>query len=360
MDDFAAVDADTLLSGRGDWLDAGRARRLAAHPLASLDTEYPHYVREVEGPEGPPVPSEQHPVFYGSYDWHSAVHGHWCLVRLCRCVADHPDEADIRASIDERLTDAGVAREVEYLDANPSFEKPYGWGWLLRLAAELRLWDDPQAADWRETLRPLEERVVEGVEDALLGQSRPFRVGTHGNTAFALTCVLDYARVVGDDDLASATAATTRRFYADDADYPVAYEPLGWDFLSPGLTEADLLRRVLDPGDFRAWLDGFLPDVRESPHDALLEPVGLADTEEGVALHLVGLDLSRAWCLADLAAALPDHRYADALRASAERHARTGLAEAFRDDYAGAHWLSSFAVYLLTRHEGGIAPGAPP
>jgi hypothetical protein len=360
MDDFAAVDGDTLLSGRSDWLDAARARRLAAHPLESLDTEYPHYVREVEGPEGPPAPREQHPVFYGSYDWHSAVHGHWCLVRLCRCVDDHPDEADIRAGIDDRLTDAGVAREVEYLDANPSFEKPYGWGWLLRLATELHLWDDPQAADWRETLRPLAERVVEGVADALLGQSRPFRVGTHGNTAFALTCVLDYARVVGDADLASATAATARRFYADDADYPVAYEPLGWDFLSPALTEADLLRRVLGPGEFRAWLDGFLPDVRESPHDALLEPVGLDDAEEGVALHLVGLNLSRAWCLADLAAALPAHPYADAFRLSAERHARAGLAEAFRDDYAGAHWLSSFAVFLLTRAEGGIAPGAPP
>ena len=355
--DLDDVDAETLLSGRTDWLDDAHAEALAAYPLDAVETEYPHFVREVESPEGPTRPRETHPVFFGCYDWHSAVHSHWALVRALRLFDEHPRRAEIVDSVDSRLTDENVAREVAYLEENPGFEKPYGWAWLLHLAAELSLWDDDRGRAWRETLAPLERLVVERVEADFLTQDRPFRVGTHGNTAFALHCVLDYARTVGNEDLAAGVCRTAREHFEADRDYPVAYEPLGWDFLSPALVEADLMRRVLDPGDFREWVDGFVPDLTSEPHATLLEPARVdADPEEDVALHLVGLNLSKAWALAGVAESLGDHVYAGPCRDAAARHATRGVAQAFTDDYAGAHWLSSFVLYFLTRHEAGIGP----
>jgi len=360
--DFETVDPETLLSGRTDWLSDEQAGRLAEHPLGAVETEYPHYVREVESADGVDAPRDRHPVFYGCYDWHSAVHSHWALVRQLRLFDDHPDGGEIRASLDERLTEDGVAAEVEHFDANPTFERPYGWAWLLSLAGELARWDDPAADEWRSTLAPLEDRIRDLVAEDLLGADRAFRVGTHENTAFALARVHDYATSVGDDDLLADAEATALSLFADDTDYPVRYEPLGWDFVSPALTEADLLRRVYDPADFRAWVEGFLPDdPTVSPHDSLLEPASVStDADAGVALHLVGLNLSKAWCLAGVADALgDDHEYADALAASAREHATRGLSQAFTENYSGSHWLSSFALYLLSREDGGIAPGAP-
>ncbi|PHQ41629.1 MULTISPECIES: DUF2891 domain-containing protein [Halorubrum] len=365
MNAFEELSPDALRSGRADALDDAVATALAAHPLDGVETEYPHYRGAVEGPEAPPPPSEDHPVFYGCFDWHSAVHSHWALVRALRLVPHHPDEADIAAGIDERLAPESVASEVAYLDENPGFEEPYGWAWLLRLAAELDLWDDPRADAWRETLRPLEGRVREGVRESFLGIDRAHRVGTHGNTAFALAGVLDYARVVGDADLEREAAAAARRLYADDTAAVVGAEPVGWDFVSPALTEADLMRRVLDPDPFASWLDDFLPDLAAPPHDALCSPVDVEPDEgDGAAIHLIGLNVSRAWCLAGVADALDgrDGPAADRLREplddAARRHAEAGAADVLTDDYAGSHWLSSFALYLLTRNEGGVAPGA--
>jgi hypothetical protein len=382
MSPFAATTPTQLLAGEADWLSPTQVRALAHHPQTSVDTEYPHYVGAVESPDDPPRPTDQHPVFFGCFDWHSAVHSHWTLVRLLR-LADSRLAADaetatdggsdpsatddtdlspaaICAGIDDRLTDEGVAAEVAYLDEHPTFEKPYGWGWLLRLCAELHLWDDPAADDWRATLRPLETWVVDRVRADLLDQSRLFRVGTHDNTAFALTCVLDYARVVDDETLDAATCDTARRFYAADTDAPLAYEPLGWDFVSPTLTEADLLRRVLAPRAFADWLADFLPDADAARS---LDPVGGDDDGGGVELHFVGLNCTRAWCLAGIADTLAavDAPTTEApaparLRESAAEHARCGVDAAFTDDYAGAHWLSSFVCYLLTRDAGGIAP----
>ena len=358
MDAFESIDPSRVRSGRGGWIDADLVARLSRRPLESIETEFPHYQGSIDA-ERVECPTERHPVFYGSFDWHSSVHSHWCLFRLLRVCDEHPAEAEITRSVERRLTPETVAREVAYFEENESFERPYGWAWFLRLAAELHLWDDGPADDWRGLLDPLEARIVSFVESALLARERPIRVGTHGNTAFALGCVLDYARVTGDDSLATAAAETSRTLFAADRDYPIEYEPLGWDFLSPALVEADLMRRVLDGDAFEAWLDGFLPDVRTAPSDAVLEPVEVSpEADDGAELHLVGLNLSRAWCLAGVAAALRgrDRRTVATLERSAVRHARCGLARAFTDEYAGAHWLSSFAVYLLTRNEGGIAP----
>lgn len=357
MNAFDSVDAETILSGRSDWIDAGLAERLSRHPLDSVETEFPHFVGAIDSPDEFDRPRDQHPVFYGCFDWHSAVHSHWCLVRLVRVCDDHPNESQVRNSFDSRFTDENVAAEVEYFEENESFEKPYGWAWLLRLAAELHLWDDGDADRWRATLRPLEERIVDLVESEFLGQDRPFRVGTHGNSAFALALVLDYARVTGNRTLETAVCETSRAFFETDEDYPIEYEPLGWDFLSPALVEADLLRRVLSADEFAAWLNEFCPDVTTAPYNSLLDPVDVDPaTDDGVELHLVGLNLSKAWCLAGVADALTDHRFADGFERSAARHAEAGLEHAFTGDYAGAHWLSSFVVYLLTRNEGGVAP----
>ena len=360
--DFETVDAETLLSGRTDWLDAAQASRLAEHPLDAVETEYPHYVREVESADGVDAPSDRHPVFYGCYDWHSAVHSHWTLVRQLRLFDDHPDGDEIRASLDRRLTPEAVEAEVAHFEENPTFERPYGWAWLLSLAAELARWDDPAADEWRSTLAPLEARILELVEQDLLDADRAFRVGTHENTAFALARVHDYATTVDDDGLLADVEETALTLFGDDTDYPVRYEPLGWDFVSPALTEADLLRRVYDADDFRAWAESFFPDDPTAPpHDSLLAPASVStDADAGVALHLVGLNLSKAWCLAGVVDALDDdHQYADALAASAREHATRGLSQAFTENYSGSHWLSSFALYLLTRNEGGIAQESP-
>ncbi|NGM68381.1 DUF2891 domain-containing protein [Natronolimnobius sp. AArcel1] len=357
MNPLTTPPTERVLSGTAEWLGADEANWLARHPLESIETEYPHHVWSVDSPEGVDRPSDTHPVFYGCYDWHSAVHSHWALVRQLRLVDDHPLSAEITESIDSRLTSENVAQEVTHLEENPSFEKPYGWAWLLHLAAELEVWDDPRADRWGSTLEPLERTVAQLLESEFLTQERPFRVGTHGNSAFALHCALDYARTTGDDDLASAVTDTAREWFGDDRDYPVAYEPLGWDFLSPALTEADLMRRIYDRDAFVTWFDGFVPDLTSAPANGILEPVATdPEPDEEVATHLIGLNLAKAWCLAGLASTLEDHRYVPALEQSAAKHAQSGLSHAFTDDYAGAHWLSSFALYLLTRNEGTIAP----
>jgi hypothetical protein len=269
----------------------------------------------------------------------------------------HPRREEVVTSIEARFTPEKMAAEVEHVEANPSFEKPYGWAWLLRLAAELHLWDGDRAEAWAACLQPLESTVVSLVQSEFLREDRPFRVGTHDNTAFALAAVHDYARTTGEESLASAVEETARGFYAEDTDYPVAYEPMGWDFLSPALAEADLMRRVMGGDEFAGWAEAFFPDLSESPHDGILDPVAVdPDPDEGVALHLVGTNLSKAWCLAGLSEALADHRYGQPFAESAHRHAEAGVERAFTDDYAGSHWLSSFVLYLLTRAEGGIAP----
>jgi hypothetical protein len=338
MGPLDGVDTATILSGTSDWITPEAADRLAEHPLECVDTAFPHVVWSVESPDETVRPREDHPVFYGCFDWHSAIHGHWSLVRQLRLVDDHPRESEVVESVRRRFTTDGVEREVAYLRENPTFEEPYGWAWFLRLAAELQLWEDARADDWRAVLRPLEERIVDLVETEFLTGDRPFRVGTHHNSAFALACVLDYARVVSDGSLEATALETSRRFFLDDRDTPVEYEPFGWDFLSPSLVELDLMRRVLDRDGFAAWTDGFLPDVTTAPHESILHPVRAEpDPDDGIALHLVGLNLSKAWCLAGVASSLSDHPYADRFERAARRHVESSLELAFTEAYAGSH-----------------------
>ncbi len=346
------ADPETIIAGRGDWLAPDAVGRITEHPLDCVGTEFPHWIGSADSADDIERPAEQHPAFYGCFDWHSAVHSHWCLVRALR-LFDHPAESKVTDAIDARLTVDNIQQEVAFFEDTETFEKPYGWAWLLRLAAELNLWDDDRAAEWYTALRPLEERVVELFETEFLTDERPFRVGTHDNSAFALAGAMDYARITENDGLATGVTRTAEAFYMNDENYPLGYEPLGWDFLSPALTEADLMRRVLEDDTFETWLESFLSDPDEIP-----EPVDVSPgSDGGVELHLVGLNLSRAWCLAGLADALDGNRHASTFERSARAHAERGLERAFTEDYAGAHWLSSFVLYLLTRNAAGIAPG---
>ncbi len=296
-------------------------------------------------------PQDMHPAFYGSFDWHSSVHGHWMLVRLLKLYPGSPVDAEARAKLAANLTEEKLAAETAYFEPkhNRSFERTYGWAWLLRLALELRGWDDPQGREWAANLRPLEDRIVELAKDYLPKLSWPIRVGEHPNTAWALAEFLDYSLATGDRELTRIAASRARDYYADDRDYPVMYEPSGHDFFSPGLLEADLMRRVLPPDDFAVWLDAFLPGLADGGLGNLANPVEVSDPTDGKLVHLAGLNLVRAWTQRGVASALPaeDPRRA-ALLAAAEAHAAAGLDYVFSGHYEGEHWLASFAIYLIT------------
>jgi len=293
------------------------------------------------------MPRELHPAFYGCLDWHSAVHGHWMLARLLRTVAELPEAAQIRAVFDAHLTAEHIATEVAYFAApnRQSYERTYGWAWLLQLAAELHGWSDPGARRWAAHLSPLTSAIVARYLAFLPRQSYPIRTGIHANTAFGLALALDYARAAGHLELAALLIERATTYYAADRDAPAAWEPSGEDFLSPSLMEADLLRRVLPPAEFAGWLHGFFPHGVPA---SLQQPAIVSDRSDPKLAHLDGLNLSRAWCLRAIAKGLPA---GDPLRAAlidaGDAHATTALAHVATGDYMGEHWLASFAVYLL-------------
>lgn len=341
----------------GAGLGPEAAARFARLALDCVQREWPSSVKHVMNDLGDVRrPRELYPAFYGCLDWHSAVHGHWLLVRLLRTVPGlAPAQADeIRAALDANLTAANLAGEAAYFAApnRASFERPYGWAWLLQLATELAsgdaAWAEAGDADrarrWAANLAPLTAVIVERYLRFFPVQTYPVRTGVHANTAFGLAFALDHARAVQDAALAALIAERARTYYLSDRDAPAAWEPSGEDFLSPSLVEADLMRRVLPPGELVDWLHGFLP--RGLPA-ALRAPAIVGDRSDAKLAHLDGLNLSRAWCLRSLAGAVPagDPLHAE-LAAAAEVHAATGLANVATGDYMGEHWLASFAVYL--------------
>lgn len=320
----------------------------AATALGHVRREYPNKLDHVlDGPGDARGPRELHPVFYGSYDWHSCVHAHWMLARLLRRFPDMPRAAAVRALFDEKLTPAKAAAELAYLSrpAARGFERPYGWAWLLKLAAELRRGDDRR---WAEALEPLAEAFARRFRDFLPLATYAVRTGTHGNTAFALRLAADYAEAAEDGALAAALRDAAGRWYGQDADCPAWGEPGGDDFLSPTLMEAECMRRLLPPGDFTGWFARFLPRLAEGEPATLFRPVAVSDRSDGKIVHLDGLNLSRAWCWRSLAAAaLPE---GDARRRRAEESAEAHLAAALphvTGDYMGEHWLASFAALAL-------------
>lgn len=315
--------------------------------LSSLHREYPNHITHLltsDADVGPP--RRLTPAFYGCFDWHSAVHGHWCLVRLVRC-ASGSWSGQARDALRRSFTAQNLAAELAYLRARPGFERPYGLAWLLQLGAELREWDDSDAREWSALLEPLERLAVERLSHWLPRLTHPIRSGEHSQTAFALGLALDWARAAGEDAFESLLDGRIRDFYQTDCDWPFRFEPSGHDFLSPGLAEADLMRRVLPPDDFAVWLHAFAPDLL--PGAKILRPVVSPDPSDGKLAHLDGLNLSRAWMAEGVARGLPpgDGRIAT-LHTIAEEHREAGLAAVTGEHYAGAHWLASFAVYLMT------------
>lgn len=345
-----AVAAAPGVSASGARLDGDTAGRFAALALDCVDQEYPNLIHHVMvGDDDVGPPRKLTPAFYGCFDWHSSVHGHWLLARLTRLFPDGAFAESARAKLAANLTENKLLAEAAYV-AHPErtgFERPYGLAWLLQLVAELAQWDDPQADDWREWLQPVEEIAVRRLKEWIPKLHYPIRIGEHDQTAFAFGLALDYAREVGDAELGSIIEEAGRDFYLADRGCPLGYEPSGHDFLSPCLAEADFMRRLLQPADFATWLDTFLPAIG---NEDWLPVAVVTDRSDGKLSHIDGLNLSRAWMLEGIAAGLPqedDRR--EALRAAAERHAEAGLSGVSDEHYAGGHWLASFAVYLLSK-----------
>ncbi len=325
--------------------------RVARMVLAAVHREYPNQVSLLLASDADlRPPRELTPAFYGSFDWHSAVHGHWCLVRMARCFPSAAFVADARRAVGESLTPERIAGECAFVAHRPAFERPYGLAWLLQLAAELREWDDdPVARTWYRALAPLEWVASAQLGPWLEKLPWPIRGGGHGQTAFAMGLFLDWARAAGEDEIARLIGARALGFFGADLDAPVAYEPSGHDFLSAILGEADLMRRVMARDEFAAWLERFLPDLAGHRARHWLTPVTSPDPADGHLAHLDGLNLSRAWMLEGIAAALPAGDSRGALLSDyAARHRAAGLAAVTGEHYAGAHWLGSYAVYLMT------------
>lgn len=314
------------------------AQRFAGLVLACVEREFPcqpaHVVRS---PTDLHRPRALHPAFYGCYDWHSAVHGHWLLAHLLRRFPALEQAAAIRRVLAAHLTAKNLEQEAAYFRGHPSFERPYGWAWALKLALELQGWDDADAARWRAHLAPLAQAIETLYLEWLPRQTYPIRAGTHANTAFGLAFALDYAQALEKRDLEAAIRGKAQAWYGADRGCPAAWEPGGNDFLSPCLVEADLMRRVAP--DFAAWFDAFLPEVPRS----LEVPAEASDRSDGQLAHLDGLNLSRAWCYFGLGAALARQDFA----ALGEAHLEAGLRHVASGAYAGEHWLASFAAYAL-------------
>jgi hypothetical protein len=335
-------------------LTQDQASAFARLALSCVQREYPNILAHVlTGPSDPHLrnPRVLHPAFYGCYDWHSAVHSHWMLARLLRLMPDLPEAPAIRAALRENLTLENILIERDYM-ASPhrrSFERTYGWAWLLKLAEELHTWDDPEAREWSSNLQPLAHLIVSLYLDFLPKQTYPIRVGTHPNTAFGLTFALDYARTLGHSALEQLIVERSLAYYFRDKDCPASWEPGGSDFLSPCLIEADLIRRVLPPKGFGAWLSGFLPGLPNGEPANLFTPATVADRTDPQIVHLDGLNLSRAWCMQGIASALlSDDPARSALLSAARTHAEATLPHIASGDYMGEHWLASFAVYMLS------------
>ena len=339
-------------------LDVDAAGRFAQLALDCAHREYPNKLAHVLASDADArPPRELTPAFFGCYDWHSSVHGHWLLARLARLAPDAPFAAAARAALARSLTPPHVAAEVAYLrgPGRVSFERPYGLAWLLALAGELRTWDDPQAREWVAALEPLEVESAQRILAWLLKLQYPIRSGEHSQTAFAFGLVADWARVRGDVGMLRLLEERGRAYYGRDRSCPLDYEPSGEDFLSPCLAEADFMRRILPRDEYSSWLRGFLPRVPADGRADWLAPGIVTDRSDPKLAHIDGLNLSRAWMLEGIASGLPARdRRRGALEAAARGHAAAALPAVTGEHYEGGHWLGTFAVYLTSR--AGMGP----
>jgi hypothetical protein len=340
---FVIKDGQAVLTPEG-------AAHFADLPLRCMQREFP-YKTGISFTDSTLAvkPRLYHPAFYGCYDWHSSVHGHWMLVRLLKLFPGMPRAAEIRQRLKENLSATNIRGEMRVFATkdNESFERTYGWGWLLQLENELLTWDDPLGRELSGNVEPL-ARQISGLFIAYLPKmSYPVRVGEHPNLAFGLRLAWDYAARTNDDTLRGAITTAAQRFYSNDVSYPISWEPGGNDFLSPALEEADLMWRILPEAAYQTWLVKFLPSIAGPAFD--LQPGEVRDRSDGKLVHLDGLNLSRAWDLYGIARHFPANRAR--LYQIATLHLSAALPHVASGDYMGEHWLASFAVYALTMQQ---------
>lgn len=335
-------------------LDNATAAALAEKPLHCISQEYPNKTAHVINGAADAVmsPRELHPSFYGCFDWHSSVHGHWMLVRLLKTHPGLEKAEEIFELLSHSFSPEKIKAEAAYFtrfQIAQNFERTYGWAWLLKLDEELVTWNHPQAKIWHRNLKPLTDEILRLWKNYLPNQTYPNRTGVHPNSAFALAFALDWARAVGDKAFEKQLSDIARTFYLNDRKTPAYLEPDGSDFFSPSLQIADLMRRVLPQAEFQKWLTRFY--TRQSLDNLDLMPV-ISDINDYQTVHLVGLSLTRAWCMKGVAAALPaNHKLRKRFTASADRFLAHALPLVFQGNYGGDHWLASFAVYALSDGE---------
>lgn len=326
-------------------LSLEQASHLSALPLACMQTPYPNKLGQTLGSSSDMgEPQILHPAFYGCFDWHSAVHGHWSLIKLLKIFPELEESREIREKLEENLSAVNILEEVSYFNRTDesSYERTYGWAWLLKLAEELHTWDDPLGRELEQNLQPLTDLIVERYKTFLPKLIYPIRVGEHSNTAFGLSFAWDYAATLKESSLQSLIESRAREFYQNDIDCPMEWEPSGFDFLSPCLEEIDLMRRVLDKDEFLIWMDQFAPQLQQKQY--ALEVGRVSDRSDGKLVHLDGLNFSRAWVLYGLAHQYPVYNH---LIQIADTHVDQSLPNLVGDSYEGGHWLGSFALYAL-------------
>ncbi len=323
------------------------AQKLAQLPLKCIDREYPNKPGQVLNNKNElKTPAELHPVFYGCFDWHSAVHGHWSLVKLIKKFPQLRQADCIKKLLEKRITPEKIKQELAYFDLknNQNFERTYGWAWLLKLSEELHTWNEPLARKLENNLKPLSQTIARKMTQYLKKLQYPIRVGTHGNTAFAMAFAYDYARAAQDSLLLKTIEKRSRDFFYNDQNCPLTWEPSGHDFLSPCLEEVDLMRRILPRSEFLKWINKFIPQLAHNNFN--MTPGIVSDRKDGHLVHLDGLNFSRAWVFFGLAKQYPRFKHLISL---GNRHIQHSLPYLTNDSYEGGHWLGSFAIYALTR-----------
>ena len=326
-------------------LNIEEANGLATLPLGCIEVEYPNKLNQTIGSKDDlQTPKALHPAFYGCFDWHSSVHGHWSLVSLLKQFPNLENSTQIKEKLLKNISKQNVLAEVAYFDGihNKSYELTYGWAWLLKLAEELHTWDDETARTLENNLQPLTDLIVGKYLEFLPKLNYPIRVGEHTNTAFGLSFAYDYAKTVNYIELKTMIESHAKNFYLNDVDCPISWEPSGFDFLSPCLEEAALMKRVLPKEEFKSWIVKFLPQL--SSKNFTLAVGEVSDRSDGKLVHLDGVNFSRAWSLNKIAEGLPEYKH---LQDIANQHINNSLPNIVGDSYEGGHWLGSFAIYAL-------------
>jgi Protein of unknown function (DUF2891) len=327
------------------------ATRLARLPLRCITTEFPNKTSHTaDGPEDAVLlPEQLHPAFYGCLDWHSSVHGHWLLVKVLKLFPNIPIRDSIIQALNNSFQKEKIQAEADYFTkykTTSSYERTYGWAWLLKLDEELYTWDDPLAEQWHETLQPLTQKIVSLWKDYLPKETYPNRTGVHPNTAFGLVFALDWARALRDTTFEKAIINKAKNFYLNNKATPAYIEPDGTDFLSPSLEIADLMRRVLAKQAFISWLNQF---YEPRSIKRITEMPIVSDRTDMYIVHLDGLAISRAWCMKGIASVLPaDHPWKKIFNNTADQFLKESLAHVTSGNYGGDHWLASFALYALS------------